>query len=88
MKTKTQIKTKAKKPTQTQVLEQMLLNGELVTASTIYQKTKKLCGVGSMNHHVIMRPLREKYNIVSEWIVDKNGNRYKRFWIKNLRKKK
>jgi hypothetical protein len=81
------MKTK-RKLTQTQVLEEMLLRGEIVTASSIYKETKKRTGVGSMNHHVLFRPIKEKYTIADEWVTDKNGNRYKRFWIKNLRKKK
>lgn len=79
---------KTKRPTQTQVVEQMLLRGEVLTASSIYRETKKRCGVGSMNHHVVMRPLKEKYNIVDEWATDKSGNRYKKFWLKNFKKKK
>lgn len=79
---------KTKKPTQTQVLEEMLLRGEVVTASSIYKETKKRTGIGSMNHHVLFRRLKEKYIIADEWVQDKNGNRYKRFWLKKIFKNK
>ena len=72
-----------KKLTQTDVLESMLLNNQLVTGSTVYKETKRITGCGSLNTHVLMRPLKEKYNIVGYWCVDKKGNRFKSWEIVN-----
>ena len=71
-----------KKQTQTQVVERMLLNKEVVTGSTVYAQTKKYARLGSTNLHVLLRPLKKKYNIVGEWQTDKQGNRFKSWKIK------
>ena len=71
-----------KKQTQTQVVERMLLNKEVVTGSTVYTQTKKHAGIGSLNLHVLLRPLKKKYNILGEWKTDDNGNRFKSWKIK------
>lgn len=71
-----------KKQTQTQVVERMLLNKEVVTGSTVYAQTKKYAGIGSLNLHVLLRPLKKKYNILGEWQTDDNGNRFKSWKIK------
>lgn len=76
---------KKTKLTQTQVLETMLLNNQLVTGSTVYKETKRLTGCGSLNTHVLMRPLKEKYKIAGYWCVDKKGNRYKSWEIIKLK---
>lgn len=76
---------KTKKLTQTDVLEAMLLNNQLVTASTVHRETKRLCGLASMNLHVIIRPLKKKYNIKGFWCVDKKGNRFKSWEIVNYK---
>jgi hypothetical protein len=75
-----------KKQTQTQVVERMLLNKEVVTGSTAYAATKKHCKVGSLNLHVLLRPLKEKYNIVGEWKTDDKGNRFKSWTLKKSKK--
>lgn len=71
-----------KKQTQTQVVERMLLNKEVVTGSTVYAQTKKYARLGSTNLHVILRPLKKKYNILGEWQTDDKGNRFKSWKIK------
>jgi len=71
-----------KKQTQTQVVERMLLNKEVVTGSTVYAQTKKYAKLGSTNLHVLLRPLKKKYNIVGEWQTDDKGNRFKSWKIK------
>ena len=70
-----------KTPTQIDVVEQMLLNENLVTASTVYNQTKKIAKLGSVNHHKIIASLRKKYKIKDYWCVDKKGNRYKYYEI-------
>ena len=71
-----------KKQTQTQVVERMLLNKEVVTGSTTYTQTKKYARLGSTNLHVLLRPLKKKYNILGEWQTDDKGNRFKSWKIK------
>jgi len=71
-----------KKQTQTQVVERMLLNKEVVTGSTVYTQTKKYARLGSTNLHVLLRPLKKKYNILGEWQTDDKGNRFKSWKIK------
>ena len=71
-----------KKQTQTQVVERMLLNKEVVTGSTVYAQTKKYARLGSTNLHVILRPLKKKYTILGEWQTDNKGNRFKSWKIK------
>ena len=71
-----------KKQTQTQVVERMLINKEVVTGSTVYAQTKKYARLGSTNLHVILRPLKKKYNILGEWQTDDKGNRFKSWKIK------
>jgi len=71
-----------KKQTQTQVVERMLLNKEVVTGSTVYTQTKKYCNCASLNLHVVLRPLKKKYNILGEWQTDDKGNRFKSWKIK------
>jgi len=71
-----------KKQTQTQVVERMLINKEVVTGSTVYAQTKKYCNCASLNLHVVLRPLKKKYNIVGEWQTDNKGNRFKSWKIK------
>jgi hypothetical protein len=77
-----------KNKTQTQVLEQMLLSNQLVTGSSFYRETKKQCKCGSLNLHVIIRPLLKKYKIKGNWVTDKQGNRFKEWSIVNNSVKK
>jgi hypothetical protein len=75
-----------KRLTQTDVVETMLLNNQLVTGSTANKQTKRLTGVGTHNLHVLLRPLRKKYNLVYSWVTDKKGNRFKEWEIKTKKK--
>ena len=60
----------------------MLINKEVVTGSTVYAQTKKYARLGSTNLHVLLRPLKKKYNILGEWQTDNKGNRFKSWKIK------
>jgi hypothetical protein len=77
-----------KRITQTDVVETMLLNNQLVTGSTVYKETKRLAGIASLNLHVLLRPLRKKYKVVGTWVTDKKGNRFKEWEIKVINKRK
>jgi hypothetical protein len=58
-----------KKPTQKEVVKQMLINNENVCGSTAYLATKKQCGVGTLNLHKQLSALRnEGYVITCKWM--------------------
>ncbi len=69
------------KKTQKQAVLDALLNGEIVTASSAYQLTKKQCKCGTMNLHKLLAYIREDgYKIAEEWIVNKElKTKYKEF---------
>jgi hypothetical protein len=76
-----------KRITQTDVVETMLLNNQLVTTKTVYKQTNKLCKNPSQdNLHVLLRPLKKKYKVVGTWVTDKKGNRFKEWEIKTKKK--
>jgi hypothetical protein len=74
-----------KTKTQTQVVKEMLLAGIEVTGSNAYAETKKQCKCGTLNLHVVLRPLKKTMKIAEKWNEnEKTGTRYKSF---NLKKK-
>jgi hypothetical protein len=77
-----------KNKTQVQVLEQMLLSNQKVTGSSFYRETNKQCKCGSLNLHVIIRPLLKKYKIKGDWKVNREGRRFKEWSIVNKSVKK
>jgi hypothetical protein len=70
-----------KKPTQSQVVYEMLLAKELVTASTVYRETKRRCETGSVNHHVLIRELKKHgVKVKGTWHYNESTKtRYKSF---------
>jgi hypothetical protein len=74
-----------KKPTQSQVVYEMLLAKELVTASTVYKETKRRCKCGSVNLHVLCRELKKKgIKIVGTWNYnEETKTRFKSFKLKS-----
>lgn len=69
------------KKTQKQAVLDAFLNGEIVTASSAYQLTKKQCKCGTMNLHKLLAYIREDgYKIAEEWIVNRElKTKYKEF---------
>jgi hypothetical protein len=74
-----------KKTTQSQVLYEMLLAKELVTASTVYKETKRRCKCGSVNLHVLCRELKKKgVKTVGTWNYNEGTKtRFKSFKLKS-----
>lgn len=69
------------KKTQKQAVLDALLNGEIVTASSAYQLTKKQCKCGTMNLHKLLAYIREDgYKIAEEWVINRElKTKYKEF---------
>lgn len=68
-----------KKPTQTEIVLQMLQNGIMVTGSNAYQTTKKLCGIGTLNLHKIIASITKKGFVVHSYWAD--GHTHKVFML-------
>jgi hypothetical protein len=79
-----------KRKTQIEVIESMLLNNQLVTASTAFKETGRQAGLSTVNLHKLIAGLRNKgYNIKDYWVTTPEGNRYKYFELasfKNVKK--
>jgi transposase len=73
------------KPTQVEVVREMLLNKQEVTASTVYKETKKRAGVGSVNHHKLIALLRDEgLKIIDTWHMnEKTKTKFKSYKLKS-----
>ncbi len=70
-----------KKPTQKEVVLNLLKSGQVINGSLVYQSTKKLCGIGSLNCHKQLAAIRELGYVISEqWNYNESTKtRYKSY---------
>jgi hypothetical protein len=65
------------KPTQKEVVRQMLTNSQTVCGSNVYKETKRQCGVGSTNIHKQIGALKKDGYVINFKWCGEGVHRYK-----------